>query len=158
MTDQASIAQSYATYGERDEQKDKKKGLFGFSQKQELSPLVGADMTGQFHDTSRRLRILEERYANQRKNIHVLEHNMLSSQKKIHEHIHSLQQDFTALKKQLYDMQQQFDMVGAALKDTAKREDVLVLEKYINLWEPLQFVTRKEVERLVEFIVEGKKK
>ena len=55
------------------------------------------------------------------------------------------------------EMKQKFDLIGSELSDTAKRQDVIVLEKYINLWEPLNFVTRNEVEKLINSIVESKK-
>ena len=32
----------------------------------------------------------------------------------------------------------------------AKTEDVQVLDRYINLWEPANFVTRTEVEKIVD--------
>jgi uncharacterized coiled-coil protein SlyX len=162
MTDQASVSQSYSTYGGGDKPPEKRAGLFshltaGKKLDQSTAPVVGADMTGQLRDFSRRLRILEERYASQRKNIHVMEHNMLTEHKKLQQQMRTVQQDFDDLKKQIYEIRQQFDMIGAALRDTAKREDVVVLEKYINLWEPLQFVTRNEVERLIHFVLDGKK-
>jgi len=36
------------------------------------------------------------------------------------------------------------------IKETAKLEDVKVLENYVNLWNPIQFVTRQEVEKLIK--------
>jgi hypothetical protein len=163
MTDQASISQSYSSYGNGGQGAKKSGGLFshlGAGKKPEQDPgqVVGADMTVQLRDFSRRLRILEERYVSQRKNQHVMEHNMLTEHKKLQQQMRSLQQDFDDLKRQIYEMKQQFDLIGSALRDTAKREDVIVLEKYINLWEPLQFVTRGEVERLIHFVLDGKKK
>ncbi len=157
MIDQASIEESYGKYGEHTD--EQKKGILGqFGKKELTGQIIGADMTGQLRDFSRRLRLLEERYANQRKNLQVLEHNMISESKKIQQQERVLQQDIDDIKKQLYQMKQQFDIVSAALRDTAKREDVVVLEKYINLWEPLNFVTRKEVEKLVSELLENNAK
>lgn len=156
MIDQASIAESYGRFGEHTE--EEKKSLFGLGKKDIEGSLIGADMTGQLRDFSRRLRLIEDRSMNQRKNLQVLEHTMLSESKKIQQQARSLQQDLDDLKKQFYQMKQQFDLVSATLRDTAKREDVMVLEKYINLWEPLNFVTRNEVEKLVSEIIENKTK
>ncbi|PIN77685.1 hypothetical protein COV16_06605 [Candidatus Woesearchaeota archaeon CG10_big_fil_rev_8_21_14_0_10_34_8] len=158
MIDQASITQSYSSYGDHETPKDKKKGLFGQFGHNDPAPVMGADITGQMRDFSRRLRILEERYSNQRKNVQVMQHNMLSEHKKLQEQMRSMQKDFDSLKKQIYEIQQQFDLIGSELRETAKREDVVVLEKYINLWEPINFVTRKEVEKLINFILDSKKK
>ncbi len=152
--EQASIMENYAEYGKHAEP-EQKKGFF--SKAAEPAPSLSADATDQMRNLSRRLRVLEERYANQRKNMQVMEHNMLSDSKKLQTQMHSLQSDFDELKKQIYDIKQKFDLIAADLADTAKREDVIVLEKYINLWEPVNFVTRNEVERIVQFVLENKK-
>ena len=152
--EQASIMEGYAEYGKHAEPEEKK-GFF--TKAPEPSASFSPDMTDQMRNLSRRLRVLEERYANQRKNMQVMEHNMLNDSKKLQTQMHSLQTDFDELKKQIYDLKQKFDLIAADLADTAKREDVIVLEKYINLWEPLNFVTRNEVERIVEFVLENKK-
>ena len=39
------------------------------------------------------------------------------------------------------------------LKTNAKRDEVKVLEKYINYWNPAKFVTQNEVEAIVKEII-----
>lgn len=152
--EQASIMEGYQEYGKHAEP-EAKKGLF--SKPVESSVSLASDVTDQMRNLSRRLRVLEERYANQRKNMQVMEHNMLNDSKKIQNQTHTIQVDFDDLKKQIYELKQKFDLLAAELSDTAKREDVIVLEKYINLWEPVNFVTRNEVERIVQFVLDNKK-
>ena len=41
---------------------------------------------------------------------------------------------------------------------TANKTELKVLEKYINIWEPIRFVTHDEVERVVEQILDKKEK
>ena len=43
------------------------------------------------------------------------------------------------------------------LQITAKRSEVKVLEKYINFWNPANFVTQNEVESLVKNILKKNK-
>lgn len=154
--DQASILEGYQEYGKHTEEEAKKPGIF--ASKQEAVPSFASDMTDQLRNMSRRLRILEERYANQRKNAQVSEHNLVGENKKTQAQIRTIQTDIDDIKKQLYEMKQKFDLIGAELQDVAKREDVIVLEKYINLWEPVNFVTRSEVEKLIQFILDSKEK
>lgn len=158
--EQASLIEGYEKYGKHEETKPKK-SLFS-----DIKPVasssytldIGDQMNDQLRSISRRLRILEERYANQRKSHQVLEHNMLSENKKFYSQLQSLQRDLEDIKKQLYDMKQKIDIFGGELASAAKREDVVVLEKYINLWEPVNFVTRNEVEKLINAILDKKKK
>lgn len=153
--EQASILEGYSEYGARPEGAPKKSMLFS-SKPEALGAPITPQVADQLRDMSRRLRILEERYANQRKNVQVLEHNMLSDQKKLQNQFHTEQNEIDDLKKQIYDMKQKLDILASEVNDSAKRGDVLVLEKYINLWEPLNFVTRNEVEALVAAFIDKK--
>lgn len=155
--EQASILEGYEEYGKHATPEPKKVGLFA-SKPDPTQYVAGPDTSDQLRELSRRLRVLEERFASQRKSLQVLEHNMLAENKKSQTQVHSIQSDFDDLKKQIYDMKQKFDLIGSELADTAKRSDVVVLEKYINLWEPLNFVSRNEVEKIVIAILENKKK
>ena len=40
--------------------------------------------------------------------------------------------------------------------ECAKKEHVKVLEKYINMWEPVNFVTKKDVEDIVKNMLKKK--
>jgi len=98
--------------------------------------------------------VLEEQYTNTRRRITVLDQNMLSHGKKLKEEIQVVNTDFTELKKMIQDLEDKLVLVIKELKKTAKKEEVAVLNKYINLWQPLDFVTRKEVEKIINEILE----
>ncbi len=159
--EQASLLEGYEEYGKHEEEKPKK-SLFSTAKPAATSsnyvPSGSDQMSDEIRSISRRLRILEERYATQRKSLQVLEHNMLTENKKTQALMHSLQTDLDDMNKQLYEMKQKIDIIGGELASAAKREDVIILEKYINLWEPLNFVTRNEVEKLINAIIEKSKK
>ncbi|MFA6888425.1 MAG: hypothetical protein WC254_02930 [Candidatus Woesearchaeota archaeon] len=159
--EQASIYEGYEEFGKHEDEKPKK-SIFSDTKPAASSlsytPDGGEQMSDQMRSMSRRLRVLEERYANQRKSLQVLEHNMLSENKKIQALMHTFQTDLNDMKKQLYEMKQKFDIIGGELAGAAKREDVIILEKYINFWEPVNFVTRNEVEKLVNACIEKSKK
>jgi len=159
--EQASIYEGYEEFGKHEEEQPRK-SLFSdvkpAAPSLSYTPSGGDQMSDEMRSMSRRLRVLEERYANQRKSFQVLEHNMLTENKKTQALMHSLQTDIDDMKKQLYEMKQKFDIIGGELASAAKREDVIILEKYINLWEPLNFVSRNEVEKLINAIIEKSKK
>ena len=48
-------------------------------------------------------------------------------------------------------------MIIKELKSTAKREEVKVLEKYINFWDPVKFVRQHEIEAIVKEILKNEK-
>ena len=58
--------------------------------------------------------------------------------------------DVLNLKRVQDQAQQKMDLVIKELKQTAGVEDVAVLKKYVEYWNPLNFVTQKDVERVVQ--------
>ena len=104
-------------------------------------------------DVTRRLRVMEERMASDRKNIQLNQQNVLTASKKVNQEIKNMYTELNEIKKELTSFNDQLGLVMAALKNTTKKDDVKVLEKYIELWEPLNFVTKREVEALVRRIV-----
>ncbi|MBW2971778.1 hypothetical protein KY359_01960 [Candidatus Woesearchaeota archaeon] len=125
-------------------------------------PKPGADLTksvsdlaGELNNISRRLMILEERYTNIRKKTQVTDQNMLASNKKVMTEIQTTNAEIDDIKKQISDIVEKMKIIVRELKDCAKRQEVEVLQKYINIWQPVNFVTRDTVVRMVKDQVES---
>ena len=97
-----------------------------------------------------RLRMNEERYAELRKKVVLLEQNMLSSQKKFFGELKLVLSDITELKRGTALMQDRMITLLKELNLLARKEDVDVLKKYLDYWEPVKFVTAEHVERIVD--------
>ena len=109
------------------EQKDKPgHGLLTHSDKQKSQKTDNSQelstISSNIGNLNRRLRVLEERYTNLRKKSQLTDQNMLHIDKKIIEEI----------------------------KTCAKNEDIKVIEKYVNMWEPVKFVTINQLKDVVE--------
>ena len=106
-------------------------------------------------DTSGRIRVIEERYSNLRKILQVNEQNTLKISRDLKSEVKMLSDEVIEIKTLLSDMKDELKLVISELKVSAKKEDVTVLEKYINLWEPLNFVTQRDVDSIVRRAVEN---
>ncbi|MFT4303419.1 MAG: hypothetical protein ACMXYG_02565 [Candidatus Woesearchaeota archaeon] len=102
------------------------------------------------NDLSRRVRIDEERSVNLRKKIQMIEHNMLINNKRLLTEIKFLNQEITEIKRSFDDLKTKVMGFAHELQQCAKNEDVRVLERYINMWEPVKFITSDEVEKIIE--------
>ena len=102
---------------------------------------------------SRRLRILEESFTNFRRALQVTEQNMLAKNKLFTTEIHTITSDIKDLKKEIAEIKETILDLVKELQETAKRDEVKVLEKYINLWNPVKFVSQNEVEAIVKDII-----
>lgn len=145
------IVKMFEPQQENQEEKKKSPGIFG-PKANAADDLVL--LRNELNNLSRRVRIQEERDINLRKKILVIEQNMLSSQKKASTEVKALQDDLKTLKRELLDIKDKVKLLILELRESAKKEDVKVLERYINLWEPVHFVTQDEVGRIVEDALE----
>jgi len=105
----------------------------------------------------RRLRILEESFTNLRRALQVTEENMLSKNKLFTTEIKTIMSDISDTKKEINEVKERIIDIVRELGTTAKREEVKVLNKYINMWNPVKFVTQNEVEQIVKDMIRKNK-
>lgn len=96
-------------------------------------------------DLDRRLRILEERYSNIRKKLQLTDQNILESEKGFIKELKIINDDTLKLKKQVNDYYEKIEIFSDEINQAAKKTDVKLIEKYLDLWDPKNFVTRKEL-------------
>ena len=54
------------------------------------------------------------------------------------------------VKKQIKVMNEKIDRIITELKNKANQNEFLVYQKYLELWRPVNFVSRKEVQRMID--------
>lgn len=101
-------------------------------------------------DLSRRLRVLEERYTVLRRKGQLAEENFIRDMQELRSSVAAVSEEATALRRVLVEIDDKLDRFLEQAKNAAPREDVLLLKKYIEMWDPLQYVTRIEARRLLE--------
>ncbi|MEK6874287.1 MAG: hypothetical protein AABX52_00900 [Nanoarchaeota archaeon] len=133
-------------------------GLFARKPKEEpVGPSQGfADMAAEVNNTARRLRILEDRYGNTRDKMQFIEQNQISSHKSLQAELRATEKDLLEIKRLLHDVDAKVGLLAQEIAAGARKEDVMVLKRYIELWQPLNFVTRNQVEKIIAEIIEEK--
>ncbi len=96
-------------------------------------------------DLDRRLRVLEERYSNIRKKLQLTDQNILESERGFVKELKIINDDTLKLKKQVNDYYEKIGIFSDEINQAAKKTDVKLIEKYLDLWDPKNFVTRKEL-------------
>ena len=99
---------------------------------------------------STKLRLLEERYSNLRKKTQLTDQNMLETHKKITIEVKTSNSDVNDVRRDLNKITDDIRLIVSELKETAKKEDVVIMQRYLDLWEPLNFITRDELERMAD--------
>jgi|SRR3989344_1719070 len=101
-----------------------------------------------------RLRILESEYNLTRDRISILNQSVIESHKKLSHEIRLLNQEIHSIKSELSELKLATNHIAQELSQFAKKDQVKVLEKYINLWSPLNFVTQSELQQLIKELEE----
>ena len=101
-------------------------------------------------DLDRRLRILEERYGNIRKKLQLTDQNVLESERGFVKELRTVNDDTLKLRKQVNDYSEKISIFTDEIKQTAKKTDIKLIEKYLDLWDPRNFVTRRELKEYLK--------
>ncbi|RJQ19079.1 hypothetical protein C4580_05880 [Candidatus Woesearchaeota archaeon] len=106
--------------------------------------------TEQVNILAARLRISEERYSETRKKLLLLEQNMLTNHKRALQEIKGLQDEFSELKRTVSAVEDRIITVIKELRLTARKEDIDVMRKYLELWNPATFARIDTVEKIID--------
>ncbi|MBS3104824.1 hypothetical protein J4234_01050 [Candidatus Woesearchaeota archaeon] len=127
---------------------------FGHAQQQEAPDFSG--ITTDVNTLSRRLRLLEEGFTNLRRFFQVTEENIIAKNKHFSAEIKTLTSDVNEVRKEIQEMKDKLILVIIELQSVARKQEVKVLERYINLWNPIKFVTQNEVEQIINEVLDKK--
>jgi predicted nucleic acid-binding Zn-ribbon protein len=150
------MAQGFVTLGKPapgQPQHEHSGGLFKHEEKKEPA----LDFSGDISNISRRLRVVEERNTNMQNRMSIIEQNMLSRHKQVTSEIKTLISENNELKKDISELKDRVLMLVKELQMSAKKEEITILKKYMELWEPANFVTHNEVQELIEEALNNRK-
>jgi hypothetical protein len=108
-----------------------------------------SDVSEDVAELARRIRTIEERYNTMQTKSQFIEHNMLSYHKQALGETKTINSDVREIKRQISEIKDRILALIKEIQMSAKRDEIKILERYINMWEPVNFVTRGEVEDLI---------
>ena len=128
-------------------------GLFGKPKEPAAPSPAVSELTDKINNLASRLRISEERYGELRKKLTLIEQNMLVHSKKASTDIKAIDSEMTEIKHSITEVEDRILTIIKELRLTAKKEDVGVMKRYVELWDPTKFVTVDTVEKIVKEIL-----
>ncbi len=128
---------------------------FGHSQKEEVVEV--SSVQEDVNTLSRRLRLLEESITNLRRFFQVTEENIIAKNKYYSAEIKTLSSDIKEIRKEIQELKDKTLLIIRELQTVSRKDEVKVLEKYINLWNPVRFITQNEVEQIINEILDKRK-
>lgn len=76
--------------------------------------------------------------------IELLDHNSILNFKKLRNDVKALSSDILSIKQEIESIKEFNSKVTKQLRLMTTKDEVTKLEKYIDLWNPIEFVTREE--------------
>jgi len=98
----------------------------------------------------RTLRMLEERYSTLRKKMQMSDQNIIDDTNRIFTSLKLVVKDIDSLKMKVEDMRLKLNMFAGEIKEMAPRQDLKILERYLDMWEPMQFLTEKQAIQMIK--------
>ncbi len=115
---------------------------------QEKSPAL-QQVTRDIDEVLRQLKLLEERYSGVRKKSQFTEQNMLKETKDIFEEISVIRSTITEIKGDVSEITEKLEKLSEEVNTAVKKTDFNVLSKYLDFWQPLNFMTKAEAQKLI---------
>ena len=93
---------------------------------------------------------LESKVNNLLREVDVLKNDFINRANKLNKDFKTLNDDMVELRHEQEKMDQKIVLIIKELKQTAGMEEVTTLKKYLEFWNPLNFVTQKDLEKAIE--------
>ena len=93
---------------------------------------------------------LESKVNNLLRELDVLKNDFIKRNGQLSKDFKTLSDDFLDTRHEQEKINQKLVLIINELKQTAGQEEVVTLKKYVEYWNPLNFVTQKDLERAVE--------
>lgn len=117
--------------------------------KKPTEPQIPESVTRHLDEIMRRLRLLEERYSGLRKKTQFTEQNMLKDAKELNQEISTLHETISELKNEISELAEKLEKISEEINTSVSKPEFNVLSRYVDFWQPMNFLTRKEAEKII---------
>jgi len=93
---------------------------------------------------------VESKVNNLIREMNVLKNDFTRKASDLKNEVKVFNEDLLELKREQEKTMQNFNLVVKELKQTAGIEEVITLRKYIEFWNPMNFGTRRDLDRIME--------
>ena len=96
-----------------------------------------------------RVRVLESRYSLMRDRLFLINQNMISEYKKLNKDIKFLSDEVKDVKQDLTEIKSLMRNFINELQGFAKKDDLKVVQKYLEIINPVNFMTEEDVKKII---------
>lgn len=111
--------------------------------------LAPGPISSQVTALATRVKLAEERYQNLSKRNQITEESLLSFEKDLKAELRVITKQTVELRKRIAEMNAKIDAIMGELDNVVQKPEFGAAERYLELWQPMQFITREEAKRLI---------
>ncbi len=101
------------------------------------------------NDINSRLRLVEQRINQNRERLSIYDDQLLNLKKEVGKELDSINDSIMELRKSIKNIEDTIQHIIRELESTAKKQDINVIEKYVDMMDPTRYVTKEELKELL---------
>ncbi len=101
-------------------------------------------------DIGARLRVLENKYNTVNEHLLIINQNMIEEYKKLIAELKANNLEMKEIKQDILNTKETIRKMFKEMEIFARKDELKVLEKYINLWNPIEFITQEDLDKQIE--------
>ena len=138
-----------------DPKKVKDQHLLSISSKKKAEP-AGPDpkILEELSMINRRLKLLETSFSNLRSKTQSVENNEIQNNKENRVNIKALEEENNDIHGVMRDIQENLKIIISELKQSAKKQEISTIQHYLDMWNPVQFITKDQAKKLAKDVYE----
>ena len=117
---------------------------------QEFSQKEQSDISSFLLSLDSRVRISETRNLLLKERIEVTNRNMIKEYKKTLNEIKDINIEVREIKNDILNIKDTLRRITKELDLFARKENLKILEKYLQVWDPMKFVTQEELKEIIK--------
>ncbi len=110
---------------------------------------AGSDPAYVLNEVIGRLRSMESKHLLLSEQVLVINKNMIGEHKQLSKQMQLMNEELRESRNDMFRLKEAILDLSKEMQKFARKDKVAVLEKYIDLWNPLHFVTEEEVRKIV---------
>jgi hypothetical protein len=101
-----------------------------------------------FTETSTKVRDLEEKQRIIKDRILLIGQNLIEMKEDVHANFLEIKKDLEIMKREIERLKSFFETASGEFSKFAKKEELEILSKQAKMFQPLEFVTKRDLEKL----------
>ena len=118
--------------------------------KKRVEPAIPMELQERMNNMDRRIRILEDRYSNLKRGMQFADTNIIRNKQELTKEAKALDAEVNEIQQTIHELNDKIGEIMKELQTCAKLADLKVLEKYVDMWQPVKFITREQAIKFIE--------